>query len=124
MMLPQSSPVSPELARKYHQAAVVYFAYGVYYLSGIVGLGRRSGWTLHGYSPVWALVLIPIGAVITLVFPYFIWKQVRWFTRALAIIVFLRSVYLFSQLGAPAFLGPFMVAAAAAWMLTRAGWGL
>ncbi len=114
----------PERARKYRQAAIIYFAYGVYYLAGVIGLGRRSGWVMHGYNPIFAWVLIPVGALITIAFPIFVWRQVRWFTCALAIVVFARSVYLFSQLTLPSFLGPFIVAAVAAWMLARAGWDL
>lgn len=107
---------------RYRQAALVYFAYGVYYLAGIIGLGWRSGWVMHGYSPIFAWVLVPIGALITVGFPIVIWRGVRWFTRALAIVVFARSVYLFTQMTIPSFSSPFIVAAVAAWMLTRAGW--
>ncbi len=114
----------PELRRKYRQAAVVYFAYGVYYLAGVIGLGRRSGWTLHGYGPITAGLFIAVGTAITIAFPFFVWRQVRWFTRALAIVVFARSAYLFTELTLPSFLGPFLVAVAAAWVLTRAGWDL
>jgi hypothetical protein len=112
------------LARKYHGAAVFYFGYGVYYLARIIALGRRSDWNLHGFSPALAWGLIFVGILITVAFPYFIWRQVRWFTVALAIVVFLRSVYLFSQGNVDFFLAPFLVTAAAAWMLARAAWDL
>ncbi len=115
---------SPELARKYRQAALVYLGYGVLYLARVVAMGARSGWNLHGY-PTWvAWVFLPLGLAITVAFPYFIWRQVRWFTIALAIVVFARSVYLFAQPNTDVFLGPFLVSAVATWMLARAAWDL
>lgn len=111
-------------ARKYHQAGIVYFGYGVLYLARVVALGERSGWNLHGYSPVYAWVLLPVGLAITIGFPILIWRQVRWFTMALAIVVFVRTVYLFVQANVDFFIGPFLVAAATAWMLARAAWDL
>ncbi len=110
--------------RKYHQAAVFYFAYGVLYLTRVVALGVRSDWNLHGYPKSVAWVLLPVGLIITLAFPFFIWRQVRWFTIALAIVVFIRTAYLFGQANVEFFLGPFLVSAAAAWMLARAAWDL
>lgn len=111
-------------ARKYQQAAVVYFGYGVLYLARVVSMGMRSGWNLHGYSPVLAWILLPVGLLITLAFPYFIWRGVRWFTMALAIVVFVRAVYLFIQANVDFFFGPFVVTAVTAWMLARAAWDL
>lgn len=113
-----------ERARKYRQAAIVYFGYGVLYMARILALGTRSDWNLHGYSPVVAGLFIFLGAVIAIGFPYIVWRQVRWFTIALAIAVFLRSVYLFSQANDAFFLGPFLVASVTAWMLARAAWDL
>lgn len=110
--------------RKYHQAAVVYFAYGVLYFTRVFALGLRSDWNLHGYPKIAAWVALPVGLIIAVVFPYFIWRRVRWFTIALAIVVFLRAVYLFSQSNVDFFMGPFLVTAVAAWMLVRAAWDL
>lgn len=111
-------------AAKYHQAAVLYFAYGVLYLAKVVTLGASSGWNMHGYSRLTAWILIPVGALITVIFPYFIWRRVRWFTAALAVLVFARSVYLFVRPEVGFFMGPFLVAAVTAWMLARAAWDL
>ncbi len=110
--------------RKYQQAAIVYFGYGVLYLARVVALGERSGWNLHGYSPLYAWILLPLGLAITIGFPILIWRQIRWFTMALAIVVFIRAVYLFIQANVDFFLGPFLVAAVTAWMLARAAWDL
>jgi hypothetical protein len=112
------------LARKYRQAAVCYFGYGVLYLARIVALGVRSGWNLHGYPRAVAWIFLPLGLLITLAFPYFIWRQVRWFTMALAIVVFIRAVYLFSQSNTGFFLAAFFVSAVTAWLLARAAWDL
>jgi hypothetical protein len=109
---------------KYHQAAVFYFGYGIFYLSRIIALGLRSDWNMHGYPRILAWIMIPVGLLITIAFPFFIWRQVRWFTVALAIVVFIRSVYLFAQPNTDFFMGPFLVSAAAAWMLARAAWDL
>jgi hypothetical protein len=111
-------------ARKYHQAAVVYFGYGAFYLSRIVAMGMRSDWNLHGYPKWTAWILIPVGFLITVGFPFIIWRRVRWFTMALAIVVFIRSLYLFAQSNTDFFLGPFLVTAVTAWMLARAAWDL
>lgn len=113
-----------ERALKYRQAAVLYFAYGVLYLSKVVVMGRESGWNMHGYPRWVAWIFIPVGAIITIAFPYFIWRQVRWFTMVLAAVVFIRAVYLFVQPEVGFYLGPFLVAAATAWMLARAAWDL
>ncbi len=119
-----TAPTSSALGRKYHQAALVYFAYGVLYLARVIALGERSGWNLHGYSPIYAWILLPVGLAITIGFPILIWRQIRWFTMALALVVFVRSVYLFIQANVDFFIGPFFVAAVTAWMLARAAWDL
>jgi hypothetical protein len=110
--------------QKYRQAAVLYFAYGVLYLSKVVMMGKQSGWNMHGYPSWVAWIFIPVGAIVTLSFPYFIWRQVRWFTMILAVVVFMRAVYLFAKPEVGFYLGPFLVTAAAAWMLARAAWDL
>jgi len=113
-----------ERARKYHQAAVIYFAYGVLYLSKVVALGETSGWSMHDYPSWVGWIFIALGALITIAFPYFIWRQVRWFTMVLAVAVFARTVYVFVQPEVGFYLGPFLVAAVTAWMLARAAWDL
>ncbi len=114
----------PVRAAKYRQAAVLYFAYGVLYLARVLTLGERSGWDMHGYPRAEAWILIAVGILITVTFPYFIWRGIRWFTMVLAALVFVRSVYLFVQPNVGFFLGPFLVTALTAWMLARAAWDL
>lgn len=116
--------VLEERARKYHQAAVIYFGYGVLYLAKVVTMGQASGWNMHRY-PAWVgWIFISLGALITISFPYFIWRGVRWLTMVLAIAVFARTVYVFVQPEIGFYLGPFLVAAVTAWMLARAAWDL
>jgi hypothetical protein len=110
--------------KKYHQAAVFYFGYGILYLARITALGIRSGWEMHGYPRILAWILLPVGLAITLGFPFIIWRQVRWFTVALAIVVFIRSAYMFAQPNTSFFIGPFLVSIVTAWMLARAAWDL
>lgn len=109
---------------KYHQAAIFYFGYGVFYLTRVTAIGIDSGWNMHGYPRWLAWILIPLGGLITIAFPLLIWRGVRWFTIALAIVVFIRAAYLFGQSNTQFFLGPFLVTAATAWMLARAAWDL
>ncbi len=112
-------------ARKYHQAAVFYFGYGVFYTAGVLGQGRQTSWNLHGLPPVFALIFIPIGIAIAIGFAYLIWRQIQLFTRVLAVLVLARAAWLFMDINLqPLFLGPFFIAAATAWMLARAGWDL
>ena len=118
--------------RKYHQAALAYLIYGFIYLSGAVYLAEvgavaRSGW-------VWFLV----GIVFLFVLPPLIWKEYKWITRVLAILVGVRIAGLVRIIitdnstvplpwdgamqmayGAAVFL---VVAAGAGVMLVRAGW--
>ena len=72
-------------ARKYDQAAIGYFVYGLIYLGGAIHLGRI------GKGPdgtVWYL----IGAAMAVGFPYLIWKRFKWMTRALAVLVLVRVI--------------------------------
>ena len=71
-------------ARKYYQAAVGYLVYGVIYLAGAIylgGIGKGPDVTVWWYF---------IGAAMALGFPYLIWKQFKWVTRILAVLVLVR----------------------------------
>ena len=71
-------------ARKYTQAAIGYFVYGVIYLAGAIYLGRI------GRGPdatVWWYV---IGAAMAFGFPYLIWQRFKWMTRILSVLVLVR----------------------------------
>jgi hypothetical protein len=73
-------------ASKYTQAAIGYLAYGVIYLGGAIYLGRM------GKGPdgmVWWYV---IGAAMAVGFPWLIWKQFRWVTRILAVLILVRVI--------------------------------
>lgn len=125
----------PTRTQKYHQAALTYLVYGLLYLSGAVYLAEmdvvaRSGWA-------WFLV----GAVFVLVLPPLIWKEFKWLTRILALLVFVRIVGLGRTIagaggesvplpfggalpleyGAAGFL---LIAVVTDVMLIRAGWNL
>src|SRR4030095_8962288 len=72
-------------ARKYNQAAIGYFVYGLIYLGGAIYLGRI------GKGPdgaVWYL----IGAAMAFGFPYLIWRRFKWMTRGLAVLVLVRVI--------------------------------
>ena len=119
--------------QKYRQAALAYLVYGVvYWLGGYymieAGVSMRSG-----------VLWLVIGAAFVLVFPVLIWKEFKWFTRILALFLGLRIVGLVRvigtdegasvpvpwggsvpmRVGAGVFL---LIAAAACFMLVRAGW--
>lgn len=121
--------------QKYRQAALTYLIYGLLYLSGAVYLAQmdvvaRSGW-------VWFLV----GLIFVVVLPPLIWKEFKWVTRILAVLVFVRVLGLVRtilrvggetvplpgggtlpmRVGAVVFL---LVAAGTGVMLARAGWNL
>lgn len=70
--------------KKYHQAAIAYFVYGlIYWLGGYylieVGVSARGGTT-------WLL----IGAAFVFLIPPLIWHGFKWFTRVLALLVLVR----------------------------------
>lgn len=121
--------------QKYREAALTYLVYGLVYLSGAVYLAwmdvvARSGW-------MWFLV----GAAFILVLPPLIWKEFKWVTRILAVLVFVRVVGLVRtavavggetvpmpwggslpmRYGAIVFL---LIALGTCAMLVRAGWNL
>lgn len=121
--------------QKYHHAALTYLVYGLLYLSGAVYLAQmnvvaRSGW-------MWFV----IGMLFVLVLPPLIWKEFKWITRILAVLVFVRVAGLGRTIltskgetvplpwngelalrtGATIFL---LIAAVTGAMLARAGWNL
>lgn len=121
--------------QRYHQAAITYLIYGLIYLSGAVYLAETDVVARSGL--VWFLV----GLVFVLVLPPLIWKEFKWVTRILAVLVFVRVAglvrviashagetvplpggpVLSMQYGAAAFL---VVAVVTGAMLIRAGWDL
>jgi hypothetical protein len=73
-------------ARKYNQAAIGYFVYGLIYLAGAIYLariGRGPGGTAWWYL---------IGAAMAFGFPYLIWRRFTWVTRILAVLVLVRVI--------------------------------
>ena len=73
-------------ARKYQDAAVGYFVYGLIYLAGAIYLDRIGRGP--GGSVWWYL----IGAAMAFGFPYLIWKRFKWMTRVLALLVLVRVI--------------------------------
>ena len=73
-------------ARKYAQAAIGYFAYGVIYLTGAIYLGRI------GKGPDGTVWWYLIGAAMAFGFPFLIWKRFKWVTRILAVLVLIRVI--------------------------------
>ena len=120
-------------AQKYNQAAIAYLVYGVIYLAGAIYLG----WI--GKGPDGTARWYLIGAAMAFGFPYLIWKQFKWVTRLLAVLVLVRVIGLLrialrsgtqpvplpwggettTSAGAIAFM---LVAAITCVLLARAGW--
>ena len=75
-------------ARKYNQAAMGYLVYGVIYLAGAIHLGRI------GRGPDGTVWWYVIGAAMAFGFACLIWKQFKWVTRILAVLVLLRVIAL------------------------------
>lgn len=73
-------------ARKYNQAAIGYFVYGVIYLAGAIYLGRI------GKGPDGTVWWYLIGAAMAFGFPCLIWKRFKWVTRILAVLVLVRVI--------------------------------
>ena len=73
-------------AQKYKQAAIGYLVYGLIYLTGALYLGRV------GKGPDGTVWWYVIGAAMALGFPYLIWKRLKWVTRILAVLVFVRVI--------------------------------
>lgn len=121
--------------RKYRQAAVGYLIYGLIYLAGAVYLSTRE------QAPQEGLIWFGLGALMVIVIPVVIWKEFKWITRILALLVAVRVFGLLRvistgehdsvevpwggeisiQTGAIAFL---IIAAAECYLLIRAGWDL
>lgn len=122
-------------ATKYRQAALGYFVYGLIYLAGAVYLstrdeGPQGGWIWFG-----------VGAAMVVLFPVLIWKEMKWVTRILAVLVAVRVFGLLRLIldggdrliempwggeqpilyGAVVFL---TVAAAECYLLVRAAWNV
>jgi hypothetical protein len=72
--------------QKYKQAAIGYLVYGTIYLTGAVYLGRI------GIGPDGTVWWYLVGAAMTFVFPYLIWKRLKWVTRILAVLVLVRVI--------------------------------
>jgi hypothetical protein len=120
--------------RAYRQAALTYLAYGVIYLGGAIYLG-----TVGLGPPAAAWYWYVAGGALVVFLPVLIWKEFKWVTRILAVLVFVRvlgltriiirdegvmvpmpwGVELSQVYGAVAFL---VVAAVTCLMLVRAGW--
>ena len=120
-------------ARKYNHAAIGYLVYGVIYLAGAIYLGRI------GRGPEATVWWYVIGAALAFGFPFLIWKQFKWVTRILAVLLVVRVIGLIRiavrtgeesvplpwggeiamSYGAIVFM---LVAATASLLLARAGW--
>jgi hypothetical protein len=74
------------LVRNYNHAAIGYLVYGVIYLAGAIYLGRI------GKGPDGGVWWYLVGAAMTFGFPYLIWKQFKWVTRILAVLVLVRVI--------------------------------
>lgn len=123
--------------RRYHNAAVGYFIYGLIYLTGAiylvqVGASARA----MGSGSIWWFLL---GGAMVVVLPILIWREFKWITRLLAVLVFVRIIGLLRLIfrwewdtvplpwdarlsegyGAAFFLG---VSLFACYLLVRAGW--
>lgn len=121
--------------QKYRQAAVGYFVYGLIYLAGAVYLSSQE------QAPQEGLIWFAFGAMMVIIIPVVIWKEFKWITRILALLVAVRVLGVLRlisagegdpvvvpwggemsiQMGAVLF---FIVAAAECYLLIRAGWDL
>ena len=110
--------------QKYRQAALTYFLYGLVYLTA-----RAAG----------GLGFYLVGALLAVVFPVLVWKEFKWFTRVLAVLVLVRvgglahliwtddgrQVPLVGEATIPQAVGAgvfLLVAVVTFGMLVRAGW--
>jgi hypothetical protein len=88
-----SSDPSPENARRYRDAAVAYFVYGVVYLIGAGHLGLTGASSRTAESGAW--VWYAVGIVILVTFPWLIARGYVWFTRLIALHLGVRIYGLF-----------------------------
>lgn len=129
--------------KRFTHAALAYLSYGIAY-EGFAALRIWEGGLPSGVPISTTASYLIIGAVIMLVFPYFIYRGYRWFTRLIAFLVGLRAIALIGILAGfrlpffydrePFFLkqmSPDWVYAAALaitlvtlFLLVRAGWNL
>jgi hypothetical protein len=124
--------------QRYTHAALAYLIYGLIYLGGAIyvaqtGIVARG---MTGGNLVWFLV----GAAITVGFPILIYRQFKWFTRVVVVLLLIRIVGLLKvilgpEAGRPVPLpwggemplalggiGFLVVTAVACLMLARAAW--
>ena len=83
--------------QRYKQAALAYLVYGIIYLCGAIylaNLGLSERGSMEGGAWVWYVV----GGLFVCVFPYVIWREVRWFTLVLATFMLFR-VYELIRMG-------------------------
>ena len=126
--------------KKYQQAAITYFVYGIIYLAGAIYIAN-AGLTTKTAGPSGGLVYFVMGGLFVLVIPVLIWKGFKWFTRILALFIVYRIYELIRiiindsgkmvplpggseislQTGGIIFA---IVAAVTCFMLVRAGWDL
>jgi hypothetical protein len=83
-----SSDPSPANARRYRDAAVAYFVYGVVYLIGAGHLGLTGASSRTSESGAW--VWYAVGLVILVTFPLLIARRFVWFTRLVALHLLVR----------------------------------
>lgn len=122
-------------AKKYRQAAVGYFIYGLIYLFGAMYLSTR------GEGPGGGWIWFGVGAAMVVLFPILIWKEMKWAARILAVLVAVRVLGILRLIadgaaqtvempwggelpmlyGAIVFV---LIAAAECYLLVRAGWDL
>lgn len=83
---------------KFAQAAVVYLIYGILY-EGFALLRVWESGLPPGVSISTTATYLIIGALIMVLFPYFIYRRYRRFTQLVAFLVGLRAVALIGILG-------------------------
>jgi len=126
--------------QRYKQAALTYLLYGLIYLGGALyaaetGIALRA---MEGSSRWWFLA----GAIVTIAFPILIYKQFKWFTRAVVFLLLIRVAGLVKVILGPeaskavplpwggemplvvGVIGFMLVALTACIMLARAAWDL
>ena len=123
---------------RYRQAAITYLIYGIIYFSGAAYI-TAIGMTRRGFEGIGGYIFFGIALMFLIAFPILIWRENKWFTRILSIVIGYRIFELFRivfgdsdkmvpvpggaeismQVGAGIFL---VVALVTMGMLIRAGW--